>query len=1286
MERSTKLSVFCDRLIEAGWLAAIIAAPLFFNIYSSRVFEPDKLTLVRSIALVMAAAWLVRTVEVGLGSQGGAPDKSGNRRSTTTPFQWVKQTPLVLPTLLLVIVYLISTVTSVTPRVSLLGSYQRLQGTYTTLSYIIIFFLVLQGLRTKEQVERLVTTVIIVSLPISIYGILQHYKLDPLPWGGDVSKRVASNMGNSIFIAAYMIMVVPLTTARVIRSFTTILTAEEGDTTLPDTILGACYVFILAVQLICIWFTQSRGPWLGLLAGMFVFGLLALLNLRQSVGENTTLSWREFALAAGLALMLCLLLISTAYTYLSLSSSSPVVAALGALIVLLIAIGVIVIAISRLHGVRWLWLSWISLAVIVGVGLVLFNLPVGPLEPYLESLRKMPYIGRLGRVFETEKGTGKVRVLIWEGAIDLITPHEPIAYAPDKPDKLNALRPLIGYGPESMYVAYNRFYPPDLAHYEKRNASPDRSHNETFDALVITGGIGFLVYMFLFASVFYYGFKWLGVITTPGQRNLFIGLWIGSGLLVGIFFWLWKGAEFIGVGLPFGIMLGILAYTILHALFQHERKHEGHEKSETGSKPWPYQMLLIALVSAIIAHFVEIHFGIAIASTRTYFWTYAALMVVLGMRFREQVSPAPAPAVVPQEPKSRRRRRRRKQPLPETPKPLVEPPTQWLALVLACALIGGLILTVMVFDYISNQTNVNRSLSPSTIIRMALTVRNVKGKAVPSYGMLLLFSITWLMSGVVITSELVKAKLLGDAPGRWAQALFIYFLVSLLSGFIFAQVHTAQLAGMLTETDLFRLVGRHTRLLDVFYLFFFGHMIGIAVALFAGARKPRKALRETNWLLAPIATLAVIVIILITNVAIIKGDIIYKLADPYDRQGQWDTSIVLYQQALHTVPNEDFYYLFIGRAFLEKAKRTPEKPDEQVPNFTVEQILNMRPEEIGRLGRKALLEASRLMLERAKQINPLNTDHSANLGRLHRTWAELTSDPQEKAEKIEKAIEYYRWATTLSPHNAQLFNEWALVYLTKGDLDKALKALDKSLALDQQFDQTYLILGDVYRAKGEMDKAIEAYEKALEINPKSVQARSVLGALYAHQGDLEKAIAENQAIIKIAPRNYEAHKNLAVLYHELGQDDKALSEARVALDLAPEKEKAALQNFITQLMPYGKYLAEGDAYLKEKKYKEAEKAYLKALEMDPTLVQALSALGYIYAQTGRLEEAIEKNKAVLALNPNDFTSHRNLAIIYQQLGRIDEAIAEAQKALELAPDKEKPALETFIAQLKEQGK
>ncbi|MBC8264557.1 MAG: hypothetical protein H8E47_10595, partial [Anaerolineales bacterium] len=194
----TKLSTLCDKVIEAGWLTAIIVVPLFFNVYSDRVFEPDKLTLLRSIALVMAVAWVIKVLE------------AGSWRLEVGNWKLVLGTPLVLPTLLLVAVYILATIASVTPRISLWGSYQRLQGTYTTFSYIVIFFLALQGLRTRQQIERLVTAAILVSLPISLYGILQRYGLDPLPWASPVETRVASNMGNAIFVAAYLIMVVPL--------------------------------------------------------------------------------------------------------------------------------------------------------------------------------------------------------------------------------------------------------------------------------------------------------------------------------------------------------------------------------------------------------------------------------------------------------------------------------------------------------------------------------------------------------------------------------------------------------------------------------------------------------------------------------------------------------------------------------------------------------------------------------------------------------------------------------------------------------------------------------------------------------------------------------------------------------------------------------------------------------------------------------------------------------------------------------------------------------------------
>ncbi|MBC7239554.1 MAG: hypothetical protein H5T71_05600, partial [Chloroflexi bacterium] len=173
--------------------------------FSSRVFEPDKLALLRTIASVLAVAWVIKSIETFRGLS-----KPNGREALIA---WLKR-PLTVPILLTILAYLVSTAASIVPRISLWGSYQRLQGTYTTLSYLVICGLLLEGLRTRAQLERIVTTIILTSLPIALYGLVQHHALDLLPWGGDVTSRVASNLGNAIFVSAYLIMVIPLTVVR----------------------------------------------------------------------------------------------------------------------------------------------------------------------------------------------------------------------------------------------------------------------------------------------------------------------------------------------------------------------------------------------------------------------------------------------------------------------------------------------------------------------------------------------------------------------------------------------------------------------------------------------------------------------------------------------------------------------------------------------------------------------------------------------------------------------------------------------------------------------------------------------------------------------------------------------------------------------------------------------------------------------------------------------------------------------------------------------------------------
>jgi tetratricopeptide (TPR) repeat protein len=1094
----TKLSAFCDKVLEAGWLLALIVTPLFFNVYSSRVFEPDKLSILRSIALVMVVAWAIKVIDgSGWGEKASSTlTEEGPERSL---WQRLNATPLVLPTIMLVSAYILSTIISVAPRISLWGSYMRLQGTYTTLSYIVIFFFMLGAMRRREQVDRLCSTVILTSLPISLYGILQHYHLDSLPWSGDVVMRVASNMGNAIFVAAYLIMALPVTLARLVESFSALMKEEEGS--ISHALLAGAYTFVISVQLICIFFAQSRGPWLGLLGGLYVFGLVGLISLRR--GSAAQASWK-----------------------------------------------------GRL------WIVWVALTLVAVLFLVLLNVPNSPLAHF----RELPYLGRMAQILNTEAGTGKVRVLIWEGTIELIRSNLP--------------RALVGYGPETMHVVYNPFYPPDLAHYEARNASPDRSHNETFDALVITGVSGFLIYMLLFASIFYYGLKWLGFMETKVQRNLFLLLSV-SGATVGVFLpKLTEGTyKLSGVGLPVGFIVGTCLYLMVSAALFFTRE----QPTDFGR-----QVLLIGLFAAIVAHFIEIHFGIAIASTRTYFWAYTAVFVLLGLNRIQQQSGVPAalaehpPAPQPAFPTRRARRRSRRESRQGRAPAVAQ--TQRTRFPVTSRLVAGSLIVAVVlftlgFEFIANPMG---ELDPLRVIQLSLTTLAPKQDFRTSYGVLWMFFLTWVVGALVVLSETERTVPERQLARWWLSGLGTYTAVTLGVLVVGLGIHTSLIIPA-PGADI-------TRTFTFYYAALGALLLMLALALLQGTRPPNRLWQMAYTWAYAIGIAAVVFAIFVTNISIVKADIYYKqglkieeeagtLVDQerLDEARQYfDSSIRLYNRAISMAQDQDYYYLFLGRALMGKST---------VAADAAERVRGM--------------EDSFKALDRARQLNPLNTDHYANLGRLERNWADNVTTAEERAQRLELAHTYYQEATRLSPHNAQIANEWALVYLAQGDLDGAQAKIDYSFSLDRLYGLTYLIQGNLYRyqsrwqeaadewklaliyeptnaeaysglgifyaQQGNITDALTSAQEAVRLNPSLPEAHSVLGLVYSRMGQLQEAVDENLLVLRRFPSDFFSHRNLALLYQQLGQIDNAIAHAQSALSVAPESERASLQAFIDQL-------------------------------------------------------------------------------------------------------------------------
>ena len=248
-----RLARVCSSILEAGWLAALVVTPLFFNLLSARTFEPDKAALLRVVALTMlaAGAFLVGTREWGLGN-----------KSSIISLQSSILNPQSLA-ILLALIYALSAALGLAPRISFLGSYNRDQGVVTLAAYLLLFLVVGARLRTREQAGRLLDTVVLVSLPLAVYALLQRLGADPIPWGGygaAVTSRVIGTQGNATFLGGYLALSIPVTLYQWLQARRQAQASRQA-------VYGAGVV----LQALALVFSDSRGAALGLALGLLVW-------------------------------------------------------------------------------------------------------------------------------------------------------------------------------------------------------------------------------------------------------------------------------------------------------------------------------------------------------------------------------------------------------------------------------------------------------------------------------------------------------------------------------------------------------------------------------------------------------------------------------------------------------------------------------------------------------------------------------------------------------------------------------------------------------------------------------------------------------------------------------------------------------------------------------------------------------------------------------------------------------------------------------------------------------
>merc|ERR1712038_1607201 len=183
--------------------------------------------------------------------------------------------------------------------------------------------------------------------------------------------------------------------------------------------------------------------------------------------------------------------------------------------------------------------------------------------------------------------------------------------------------------------------------------------------------------------------------------------------------------------------------------------------------------------------------------------------------------------------------------------------------------------------------------------------------------------------------------------------------------------------------------------------------------------------------------------------------------------------------------------------------------------------------------------------------------------------------------------------------------------------------------------------------------AIHHFEKAVALDPNFLDAYINLGNVLKEARIFDRAVAAYLRALNLSPNHAVVHGNLACVYYEQGLIDLAIDTYRRAIDLQPNFPDA--------------YCNLANA-LKEKGLgAESEECYNTALRLSPTHADSLNNLANIKREQGYIEDATRYYLKALEVFPEFAAAHSNLASILQQQGKLNEALMHYKEAIRIQP-------------------
>jgi len=206
------------------------------------------------------------------------------------------------------------------------------------------------------------------------------------------------------------------------------------------------------------------------------------------------------------------------------------------------------------------------------------------------------------------------------------------------------------------------------------------------------------------------------------------------------------------------------------------------------------------------------------------------------------------------------------------------------------------------------------------------------------------------------------------------------------------------------------------------------------------------------------------------------------------------------------------------------------------------------------------------------------------------------------------------------PRNTEALLKLAEIYYLVQNYQKGIDYVNKALKVDEHIAKAYYIKGSIYRESGDTAKAISSLETAVEQDNRYEDAFYDLGVLYAARKN-PIAFQYYDNVLRVNPSSSSAVYARAKLLQDLGRTDEAIAAYEKIVAANPRCENC--------------YYNLGAIWLEVKKDpKKALEYFTKAIEINPSYVEAYFARGYTYTKLKDKESAKADYNMCLRIEPN----------------------------------------------------